>query len=109
MGRCAGTRVVARQRVVGVVGDDPLHAGDEQQRREALDRDLGRQCQQVVVVGQRVEEAGDERPAGLGVVARPAQCDLARLVADRGRCHVSPTGHGESPCRIDAVAKRLCA
>ena len=77
-------RVVAGQRFVGMIGDHSLHAGHEQQGRQAIERDLGGQCEQVGLGGEDVEQGGDEGPARLGVGTRPTATDLVRLIADRG-------------------------
>ena len=70
--------------VVGMIGDDALDAGHEEQRRQAIEGDLGGEREEIGIGGEGVEQCGDEGPARLGVGARPAAADLARLIADRG-------------------------
>lgn len=83
-GLLVGAGEVGPQRVVGMVVQDPLDAGRDEERRDPIRRDLAGQSQDLLVGGDDVEQRGGQRPARVGVRAGPPPGDLCGLIADGG-------------------------
>ena len=88
--RPARHRVVPRERRVRLLGDEVLQHRGQQQRRQPVGRDLGREAAQHVLAGDRGEGRGGEPPARRRVRWRPRVRDGHRLPGDD-----LGSGHGE--------------
>ena len=88
--RPARHRVVPRERRVRLLGDEVLQHRGQQQRRQPVGRDLGREAAEHVLAGDRGEGRGGEPPARRRVRWRPRVRDGHRLPGDD-----LGSGHGE--------------
>ena len=104
----------AGERIGAVALDERHDRGDEQERREAIGVDPGRERQQLRIVAQRGEERRGQRPRGRRPGAGPRRGELLRLRSDRGyafhftphpRARVSGSATG-SPARTASSAAR---